>query len=77
MHNLFGSGIFATQGLKTDNNKTTRFEINDVIIEENLQYHTIQATIETLSDNEKPEEDKYFYHAIFTLISNGTLQQII
>ena len=45
-----------------NNHKITRFEINDMIIEENPQYHAVQATIDTLNDNVKSEKDKYFYH---------------
>ena len=45
-----------------NNHKITRFEINDMIIEENTQYHAVHATIETLNDNVKSEKDKYFYH---------------
>ena len=29
-------------------------------IEENTQYHAVQATLDTLNDNVKSEKDKYF-----------------
>ena len=43
-----------------NNHKITRFEINDMIIEENTQYHAVQATIDTLNDNVTSEKDTYF-----------------
>ena len=45
-----------------NNHKITRLEINDMIIEENTQYHAVQATIETLNENVKSDKDNYFYH---------------
>ena len=52
----------SNSGIKMNNHKITRFEINDMIIEENPHYYAVQSTIETLNDNVKSEKDKYFYH---------------
>ena len=56
------SGDLYNSGIKLNNHKITRFEINDMIIEENPHYHEVQASIETLNDNVKSEKDKHFYH---------------
>ena len=45
-----------------NDHKITRFEINDMSIEGNTQYHAVQAT-EALNDDVKSEKDIYFYHA--------------
>ena len=56
------NGDIYNSGIKMNNHKITRFEINDMIIDENPHYYAVQATIETLNDNVKSEKDKYFYH---------------
>ena len=56
------NGDIYNTGIKMNNHKITRFEINDMIIEENTQYHAVQATIGTWSDDVNSEKDTYFYH---------------
>ena len=56
------NGDIYNSGIKMNNHKITRFEINDMIVEENPQYHEVQATIDTLNDYVKSDKDKYFYH---------------
>jgi len=63
------NGDIYNSGIKMNNHKITRFEINDMIVEENPQYHAVQASIDTLNDHVKSEKDKYHYneHSLHSL----------
>ena len=54
--NLYNTGI------RVSNHRVTRFEIDGMIIEENTQYSSVQATIDTLNDGIQSDKDKFFYH---------------
>jgi len=56
------NGDIYNSGIKVRNHKIVRFQIGEMVIEENIAYSAVRSTINDLNNRPVSDKDKYQYH---------------
>ena len=54
--------LLYNKNVRTDNTRIIQFGINNMTMQENVDYREVVATIDTLNKDVVSDGDKYFYH---------------